>query len=152
MFENINYAKEIIAIISAVLGILISGIPLLVTLLIKTKKLVEEKNWIKLSEALPQFIIEAEGFLNYSGLEKKEFVKTKLAIYALNNKIHFDEEMFNSSIDEIVALTKKVNAREKDKRRDAACSQQQSDAALNQCSVANQSTPNIDTIKAFFNK
>lgn len=79
--------------------------------------------WNTLSEELPKFIIEAEEFANYSGKEKKEFVKTKLAVYALNNKIRFNEEIFDESIDEIVDLTKKVNAREKDRQCGAAYNQ-----------------------------
>jgi len=112
MFGN---ARDILMIIGPVLGILATGIPLLIGLIRKTKKLIKERNWNKIMEILPSLIVEAEKLANYRGQEKKEYVKSRLAVYSVKNKIAFDEARFEAAIDDIVRLTREVNKRDKDK-------------------------------------
>ena len=106
--------QQIIAIISTIIGILATGVPFGLSLISKTKKLVQEKNWTKIAELLPELITEAEKFANYTGIEKKEYVKSKLAVYSVKNAIDFDEVKFEQLITDIVHLTRNVNKREKD--------------------------------------
>jgi len=111
----VNATREIITVVSTVVGVLATGIPLLIAFARKTKKFVKERNWNRLMETLPSLIIEAEQFANYTGPEKKEYVKTRLVMYSVKNKIMFDEYKFDGTIDDIVKLTKEVNKRDKDK-------------------------------------
>lgn len=101
----------------ACLCILLTVVPFLITLMIKLKKLIKNKEWSKILQILPNYIIQAEKFMNYSSEEKKEYVKSKLALYSIQNKITYQEEKVDEEIDAIVELTKKVNGREKDKNR-----------------------------------
>ena len=106
--------REIIWIIGAILSVCATGIPSIIGLVRKTKQFIKERNWNKVMEVLPKFITEAEKFINYRGQEKKEFVKSRLAIFAIKNKIAFDEIRFEAAIDNIVNLTREVNKRDKD--------------------------------------
>jgi len=110
-----DLAEGIIAAISAGFGVFVAGVSFLIAFTGKARKFVRERNWNKVMEILPGLIIEAEKFQGYSGAEKKEFVKSRLAVYTMKNKIKFDENRFDKKIDEIVRLTKEVNKREKDK-------------------------------------
>lgn len=107
--------KEIIAVVSAAIGVLATGVPFFIGFVRKTRQLIKERNWSKITEILPSLVIEAEKFLNYTGPEKKEYVKSRLAVYTAKNKFIFDEAKFDTIIDDIVKLTKEVNGRDKDK-------------------------------------
>ena len=107
--------REIVIIIGAVVGVMGTAIPLVINLIRKTKAWVRERDWNRVMGELPRLIIEAERFLNYTGDEKKEYVKSRLAVFAVGNRIVFDEAKFDASIDNVVRLTKMVNMREKDK-------------------------------------
>ena len=72
---------------------------------------------ITVSNAVVPFIREAEKLTHYSGVEKKIYVMTKAAQFALANKITFDEELVSSRIDELVALTRQVNTKMRAKER-----------------------------------
>jgi hypothetical protein len=111
----LNATKEIIAAVSAAIGVLATGVPFFIGFLRKARQLVKERNWAKISAILPTLITQAEGFTNYLGAEKKEYVKSRLAVYAVKHRIAFDEGKFDETIDGIVKLTKEVNVREKDK-------------------------------------
>ena len=117
MFDT---AKEIIAIVSAAIGALTAAIPFLIGFFRKTRQFIKERNWNKITQVLPSLITEAERFLNYTGTEKKEYVKSRLAVFSVKNKIVFDEAKFDTTIDSIVKLTKEVNKRDKDKTFAAA--------------------------------
>jgi hypothetical protein len=111
----LDMTKEIIAIASAALGVLATAVPFVIGFVRKARQFVKERDWNKVMDALPGYITEAEKFLNYTGAEKKGYVKSRLAVYAIENKIRFDESKFDGAIDGIVGLTKQVNGREKDK-------------------------------------
>jgi len=106
--------REIIWIVGAILSVCGTGIPLIIKLIKKTKQFIKERDWNKVMGVLPQLILEAEKFINYRGQEKKEFVKSRLAVFSVKNSIAFDEARFETAIDEIVRLTREVNKREKD--------------------------------------
>lgn len=79
--------KEIIAVASAAIGVLATGVPLLIGFFHNARKLVRERDRNRIAEALSGLIAEAERFRNYSGAEKKEYVKSRLAVYAAKNRI-----------------------------------------------------------------
>ena len=70
---------------------------------------------IKICDAVVPFIKQAESFLNYSAIEKKEFVMTKANQFAIENKMSFDVGLIDGKIEELVRLTKEVNMRERDR-------------------------------------
>lgn len=104
-------AKEWIAIISAIIGLIVSAVPLVMFLLRTIKNAKKNWNWSLILQSLPNLIMKAEEFISYSGLEKKEWVKTALKIYCIENNILFDADKFEAEITNLVDLTKKVNAR-----------------------------------------
>lgn len=73
----------------------------------RLKKILEKTE--KITREIIPCIAEAEKLVNYSGIEKKEYVMTKLNQYAINNNISFDEEEASRRIEELVELTKEVN-------------------------------------------
>lgn len=69
---------------------------------------------IKLTEALSPMIVKAEEFSHYTGQEKKQFVLTQANQFAIDHKLKFDQDTAERLIEDLVATTKKVNARGKD--------------------------------------
>jgi len=106
--------REILVIVGAIVGIISTAVPLIIKLIKKSRQWTKERDWNKIMEMLPRLIVEAEHFTNYTGQEKKEFVKSRLAIFAINNRIAFNETGLEAAIDDAVKLTREVNVREKD--------------------------------------
>lgn len=113
MLENI---KDII-------GIIATAIPLIIAVATFVAKNSKNKKLAKLAENInlitrevQKYVIAAEQFINYSGADKKEWVKTKVNQFAIAHKINYDEELVSNLIEEIVGLTKRVNSREKDQK------------------------------------
>lgn len=112
-------------LLSAVLGLLTTGIPLFLT--IKARKnavtvadkekanadlLATAKNFISAAEvAFEGFdkMMKAQG--GSAGAMKKDTVFTKLQAYALQNGYDFDATEWSEKIDELVKFTKNVNAK-----------------------------------------
>jgi len=91
-------------------------------MLVLIKKLVKniklKNNAITLNEVervIKGYIGIAEGFMNFSGEEKKEWVKTKINQYAIDNGFKYNEKRTDEIIENLILLTKKVNRRDKDK-------------------------------------
>lgn len=107
--------KEIIIIASFVVGLITTATGFLIPLVKnrKAKKALEALNSI--AGQIQPLVVEAERFVNYTGAEKKQFVLTKINDFAIKNKIPFDETAASDLIEEIVATTKQVNMRDKDK-------------------------------------
>jgi len=78
----------------------------------KAKRLADQLTAI--GEAVVPYIEQAEGFLHYSGAEKKEFVLTKANQFAIGKGYDFNVPLVAERIEELVRLTKKVNARDRD--------------------------------------
>lgn len=88
----------------------------LVTLVISVVSAVKTKNWGKVKSAIEEYVKEAE-ILNADGTVKKEIVMSKARTLCSILHIRFDDKKISSVIEGIVTLTKSVNAREKDKKR-----------------------------------
>lgn len=124
-------AEAIIAIISAVASfLLVTLIPSIIALVkfvksYKSAKTDAEKNAIyndmltevnKLIAAAEETYKEVDSILKGqggtgSGTVKKDSVMTKLQAYCAEKGIDFDKEYWSAKVDEIVALTKQVNAK-----------------------------------------
>ena len=110
----------ILSVAGTALGLLVTAATFLIKFInnAKAKKIAE--NLIKISNAVAPYVAEAEKFVNYSGAEKKEFVLTKANQFAIEEGIDFNAAEVGKKIEELVALTKSVNKRDKDKEVKAA--------------------------------
>ena len=113
--EAIDTIKEYLAIAVAVLPFVVAFLTALVKQAKSAKAAKGLKNAAKIASAIQDFVIGAEQFLNFSGAEKKQWVIGRISLYAAKNKIPLDEAFVSDKIEDIVLLTKKVNARDKDK-------------------------------------
>lgn len=104
--ENINFYLSILAPIFTLLCTTVVFLEKFVKNK-KLKKILEKTE--KITKEMIPLVKEAEGFINFSGVEKKEYVMTKLAQYALENHIKFNREELSEKIEEIINLTKEVN-------------------------------------------
>ena len=106
--------KEIIDIIAVALPLLISLIIVIAKLTknIKLKNISE--NLIEVEEVIKRFMESAESFINYSGADKKEWVKVKVNQYCIENSIPYSDSIVDSLIEKLIGLTKNINKREKD--------------------------------------
>ena len=102
--------------------LLVAITPLLCAIFVLIIKLVKSKktgrllgDLVKRGEVVKDFMMDAEGFLNYSGMEKKEWVKTKVNQFCLENNIMYSEDMISDFIEKFIKLSKNVNKRERDK-------------------------------------
>lgn len=78
-------------------------------------------NWKKAAEAvisigdefskLSTLVQKAEEFKNYSGAEKLNYVLTNYKLDCLNNGIKYDEARATEQVEEIIKLTRNVNAK-----------------------------------------
>ncbi len=103
--------KIIISLTSASLGLLITLLTYLYRFS-KNKKIKEKAlEIITLTNKLIPYIKEAEMFTNYSGIEKKEYVLTKIRQFAYIQKIDLDETEITKQLEEMIILTKEVNKR-----------------------------------------
>lgn len=107
---NIENIKMYISFLTPILG-LICTTAIFLQKTVKNKKL---KKVLEKTEEITKNIIplikEAEKLTNYSGEEKKEYVITRLQQYAISNNIDLDLEYISSRIEELIELTKVVNA------------------------------------------
>lgn len=103
----------IITLAGTALSLLITCVVFIIRL-IKTWR--DKKTFLDdliLQEAITPLMELAEKYLNYSGDEKKQFVLTKLNQFALENKIKFNAELISNKIEQLIELSKQVNAKQK---------------------------------------
>lgn len=92
-------------------GIVFGIVSLISTIVVAVKN----KNWNKICEIVKEAVASAEKFTNYTGEEKKAYVMTLANQYAIEKGIKFDTTKVSNFVEEVVALSKEVNARDKDK-------------------------------------
>lgn len=105
-------------IISAVVGAFVSAISFLIPYIKNAKAKRTLQTASKIAESVQPYIVEAEKFVNYSGEEKLAYVLTKANQFAISNGFKFDAVAVTEQIENLVALTKKVNQRDKDKEKE----------------------------------
>ena len=96
--------------IKIIISLLATTLSLLFTTSLSLFKFINSK---KLNKKIIDLMKIAEEFTNYSGIEKKEYVLTKLNQLSIDNKVNFDIEKASSKIEELISLSKNVNAKEK---------------------------------------
>lgn len=95
----------------ALVGILMTLISLGSTIIIAIKN----KQWNKICSFVKEAVTKAEEFKHYTGEEKKAYVMTLANQYAIKKGIKFNTTKVSNFIEEVVKLSKEVNARDKDK-------------------------------------
>lgn len=109
-----NTFKDILAVCIGAVPFVISTVTFLIKFIKNKKVKAGLQKTLQLMEAIQPLIIQAEEFVHYTGSEKKQFVMTQAHQFAIDHGMSFDREEFSQRIDELVATTKKVNARAKD--------------------------------------
>lgn len=102
----------ILSVAGTALGLLVTTITFFGKFITNSKAKKAAENIVEIADAMLPYIEEAESFVNYSGAEKKQYVMTKANQFAINKGIKFDSQAVNDKIEELVALTKKVNAKD----------------------------------------
>lgn len=101
----------ILSVAGTALGFLITTVTFFGKYLKNAKAKNIAENIIKIGNAMIPYIEQAEAFASYNGEEKKQFVMTKANQFAIENGIKFDAETVSAKIEELVKMTKQVNAR-----------------------------------------
>lgn len=109
----------IISLASACLGLVVAVAAIIAKYARSAKARKAAEQTVEICNALMPYIKQAESYVNYSGEEKKEYVMTKANRYAIENGIKFDEDAVSNQVEELIALSKEVNA---DKSTDTALS------------------------------
>ena len=91
------------------LGLLVTTLTFLIKSIKNAKAKKKAQQIVAIGNAILPYIKQAEGYINFTGTEKKEFVLTKANQFAIENGISFDKELVDEKIEELVALTKSVN-------------------------------------------
>lgn len=104
--------EVILSLAGAALGLLVTAATFIVKFLKKSKAKKVADQVIEICNAILPYIEQAEKFIHYTGEEKKEYVMTKANQYALENGIEFDSEYIGDKVEELIGLTKQVNAKE----------------------------------------
>ena len=106
----------IISIAGTAVGFLVTAITFIAKFIKSVKAKRAAENLIQIANAVLPCIEQAEKFGHYSGAEKKEYVMTKANQFAIARGITFNPALVSTKIEELVKLTKQVNARDKDKQ------------------------------------
>jgi hypothetical protein len=91
-----------------ILAGLVTAIPLVIALVNYISKSVKEKNWVNLLKMLNDLMAEAEDMFE-TGSERKTWVLSMIAASAESINYDIDINVISKLIDDIIALTKKVN-------------------------------------------
>ena len=70
---------------------------------------------ITVKSVIQTFMVEAEQFINYSGLDKKSWVITKTKEYCIKNSIAYDDALIESTLESLIQFSKRVNASDEKK-------------------------------------
>jgi hypothetical protein len=103
MEEIISKYIEIFSILASVIVLVIS----IITNIISSIKQNKNKTFYNI---ILDLIKQAETLTNFSGVEKKTFVMIKALDYAIKHKIKFDEQTVNEKLEQLIDLSKNVNA------------------------------------------
>ena len=103
--------EVILSLIGTSFSLLVACIIFLIKLIkcVRSKK--GKQNLDLLLEAVAPIVEVAEGYANFSGEEKKEYVLTKVNQFAIENGITFDTNLISDKIENLITLSKKVNSK-----------------------------------------
>jgi hypothetical protein len=103
--------EVILSMAGTIFGLTVSTLTFLVKFIKNAKAKKTAEQICKIGNAVIPYIEKAETFAGYSGAEKKEFVLTKANQFAIANDIAFDARAVSDKIEELVKMTKLVNAK-----------------------------------------
>lgn len=104
-----------ISLAGTVVSLIVTTITFFAKYLKNKKAKAIAENVVEIGNAILPLISQAEKLVNYTGEEKKEYVMTLIRQYAFNKQLTFDYQQVSDKVDELVALTKEVNVKEKPK-------------------------------------
>ena len=108
--------EEYITIIGTAVSLVASAL-LFIIRSVKTNKIKKEMiTELNIEKMLLSLIEEAEEFINYSGIEKKTYVITRVKEELLKSKIKFDTNKVSEKIEELINLSNKVNTRNRNSK------------------------------------
>ena len=106
--ENLHI---ILSVGATAVGLLFSTIIFVVKFRLTLKEKDANAQHLTVRDVLLGLIGEAEKLVTLSGEQKKEYVVAKINEFIAENGFAVDADVINRTIDEIVALTKAVNAK-----------------------------------------
>lgn len=111
--EKIQLLQTLFLCGSAFIGF-ISVLVLFIKILIKKLKRgeVTAEELTDYTTLLLQLITKAEGFTNWTGDEKKNYVLSNVMATLLRNGAAYDEEAVGEDVDKLIDFSKNVNAKE----------------------------------------
>ena len=104
-----NIPEIILSAAGAVLGLLATALTFLVKFLKSAKAKKAAELTLSIANAVVPYIEEAEQLAHYGGAGKKEYVMNRVREYTKSIGTEFDAAAVSDKIDELVALTKRVN-------------------------------------------
>ncbi|MGM9972311.1 MAG: phage holin, LLH family [Anaeroplasmataceae bacterium] len=109
--------EYILSLAGTSLGIIITILTFIIKLSKNTKVRKKAEKLLIMTSEIMNCVKEAEKFKNYTGLEKKNYVLTKINQYSIDNNIKYDEEYVSQRIEEIIETTKTVNTNNEDENQ-----------------------------------
>lgn len=111
--EKMESIDVILSLIGTALSMLVACLVFLIKLIHAMRVRKNKQDNDLLLEAVAPIMEIAETYLHYDGVEKKEYVMTKVNQFALENKITFNTEEISKKIEELIKFSKQVNAKKK---------------------------------------
>lgn len=109
MIENL---KEWLYLVAIICSSLLTVLGVVLTIFSKSKNskvAAASKKLLFLTNNARVFIAQAEQIANFTGVDKKEWVMTKLNQTAIENNITFDETSAGKIVEELIEFSNKVN-------------------------------------------
>ncbi|MDR3319024.1 MAG: phage holin family protein [Clostridiales bacterium] len=105
--ENI---ETILSLAGTAIGLTVTAVTFIAKFLKAANAKKTADGLIAIGNAIIPYIEQAEKFAGYTGAEKKLYVLTKLREFAGQKGIAFDEPQISQRLEELIGLTKEVNA------------------------------------------
>lgn len=105
----------VLSMIGTILGMVITILTFIIKLSKSKKVRKTAEEMLVVSNKLCEYVEIAEGFKNYTGEEKKNFVLTKMNQYSIDNNIKFDSNYIIEKLESLIEITKKVNVKSDNK-------------------------------------
>lgn len=105
----------VLSMIGTILGMVITILTFIIKLSKSKKVRKTAEEMLVVSNKLCEYVEIAEGFKNYTGEEKKNFVLTKMNQYSIDNNIKFDSNYIIEKLESLIETTKKVNVKSDNK-------------------------------------
>lgn len=121
--------ETVAKIIIAVASFLVGAIPTVTAMIYKIKQARAAKTEAERAKSLNELVNEAQGFIieaenlyksvdamlksqgESSGAQKKDSVMAKIQLACLEKGVAFDADFWSTKVDELVDMTRKVNAK-----------------------------------------